>query len=291
MAGNSVPVFFGAKARTKRPPGLDVTFTTDLSGSMGPYAAFVSAQPTIIALENELVAQGVGVISTNRYSFTTGGGRRPNFSTLPQIELPVKVDNISQRWATGAEVLANRVTLPSLVANKVQDTEDMGLSTNIIANNDRQYLPSNQLIIVSSSDEQQGLTVTAFDTTPVYSYRYVGIHSVDITITEPAGPNAIPAGTLTGFVYTTNTTGTAIYVSGTTINYRTDVPVANVTATATTNRPGGAATVQSLVDQTKDTNGAIYDIRLFQGSTANLQFPTLATSLGNVLGRFLFETS
>ena len=35
-----LPAFFGVKARTIVPPGLDVTSITDISGSMGPYAEF-----------------------------------------------------------------------------------------------------------------------------------------------------------------------------------------------------------------------------------------------------------
>lgn len=291
MAGNSVPVFFGAKARTKRPPGIDVTSLTDISASMGPYAAFITSSATIQALETELLNQGVGVVSPNRYSFATGGGKNPLFINLAQIEKPVKVDSVSTRWATGTEILANRVTLPTLSATQINNTEDMPLATNIVSNADRGYLQQNTRIIISSSDEQVGQGVSIFDTTPVYDYRYVGIHSLPVfTISEPAGPNPIPSGILAGFVYTTNTVGTAIYIDGTTINYRTNVPVANVTASGS-GAGGAVITFQTLIDRAKQTNGAIYDITLFQGSTANLQFTTLATSLGNVLGKFLFETS
>jgi len=279
MAGNSVPVFFGAKARTKRPPGLDVTSITDLSGSMGPFARFISSRTTIVALQNELIAQGIGVLSTNRYSFTTGGTLLSD--TLATIELPVTVNNVSQRWATGAQVLDNTAVLPTLTANRA-GTEDMGIASNLVTNNDRGYLSANEKIIIAGSDEQS--TATAFTVSPTFPHRYVGVHSVDLSITEPAGPNPVPAGTLRGFVYTTSTTGVAVYIDGTTINNRADVPVANVTATAASNN--GLPTRQINVDQARLTNGAIYDIRFF-----NAGFELLAESLGNALGQFLFETS
>ena len=282
MAGNSVPVFFGAKARTKRPPGLDVTSITDLSGSMQPFASFIASSATSTALENALIAQGVGILSTNRYSFATGG--TTSSDTLATIELPVRVSNVSQRWATGAQVLNNTAVLPTLTANRGGDTENMGIASNLVTNNNRGYLSANEKIIIAGSNEQSG-GATSFTTSPQFPHRYVGVHSVNISISEPAGPNPVPAGILAGFVYTTNTTGVAVYIDGTTINNRGDVPVANVTATAQ------ALTNQINVNHCATTNGAIYDIRLFQGSTANLQFTTLATSLGSALGQFLFETS
>ena len=105
----------------------------------------------------------------------------------------------------------------------------------------------------------------------------MGVHQVTLSIAEPAGPNPVPAGTLVGFVYTTVTTGAAIYVSGSTINYRLDVPVANMTATAT----GG--TNQINVGRAAATNGAIYDI--------DIDFAILGESLGNVLGQYLYDIS
>ena len=277
MAGNSVPVFFGAKARSKRPPGLDVTSITDLSGSMQPFASFISSRTTIAALENELVAQGIGVLSQNRYSFATGGDATNN--TLGEIELSVTVNRVAARWAPGANVLNFSATIPTLTANRGGSTEDMGLASNLVAGTDRQYLSANQRIIIAGSDEQS--YGTAFVASPLFPYRYVGVHTVNFSISEPAGPNPVPAGTLVGFVYTTNTIGTAIYISGTTINYRNEVPVANVTAT------GNGGTRQQNVDRAAATNGAIYNIQFFNAGG----FDLLSVSLGNVLGRFLFETS
>lgn len=283
MAGNSVPVFFGAKARTKKPPGIDVTSITDLSGSMGPFASFISSQSTIVALENELVAQGIGVLSPNRYSFTTGGDRERD--TLPAIELPVTVNGVVTRWAPGANVLNGTAQIPQLSANSGGNTENMARAANLVAGIDRGYLSANTRIIIAGSDEQD--EADAFVASPLFPYRYVGVHSVTFSISEPAGPNPVPAGTLVGFVYTTNTIGTAIYISGNTINYRNQVPVANVLATGTLSPRGGTTTLQVNVDRAAETNGAIYNIEFFNAGG----FDLLATSLGNVLGKFLFETS
>jgi hypothetical protein len=273
MAGNSVPVFFGAKARTKKPPGIDVTSITDLSGSMQPYASFISARATYVALENALIAQGIGVLSSNRYSFASGGDSRNN--TLSQIEKNVIVNGISQRWAPGTNVLNGTATIPTLTANQGGATEDMGIASNLMTGNDRGYLAGNERIIIAGSDEQSD--VTAFNTSTPYPHRYVGVHQVSLSITEPAGPNPIPAGTLIGFVYTTATIGAAIYNDVGTLNYRLAVPVANMTATAT------SGTKQVNVDQAKATNGAIYDI--------DIDFALLGESLGNVLGQYLFDIS
>lgn len=278
MAGNSVPVFFGAKARSKKPPGIDVTSITDLSGSMQPYASFISSRSTIVALENALVAQGIGLLSTNRYSFMSGGDNRNE--TLSQIERSVTVNGVSQRWAPGSNVLDGSAALPILQANQGGSTEDMGVASNLVTGIDRGYLASNERIIIAGSDEQSDPFLrwdTPFTVGPPYPHRYVGVHTVTLSIEEPAGPNPVPAGVLIGFVYTTNTTGAAIYDNSGTLNYRLAVPVAKMTATAT----GG--TEQINVDHAETTNGAIYRI--------DIDFNLLGESLGNVLGQYLFTIS
>ena len=275
MAGNSVPVFFGAKARSKKPPGIDVTSITDLSGSMGPYASFISSRSTIVALENALVAQGIGLLSSNRYSFMSGGDNTNE--TLSQIERSVTVNGASQRWAPGSNVLDGSAALPILTADQGGDTEDMGVASNLVTGIDRGYLPSNERIIIAGSDEQSD--VTTFTIGPLYPHRYVGVHTVTLSISEPAGPNPVPAGELIGFVYTTSTTGAAIYSDSNsdTLNYRLAVPVANMTATA------AGDTEQINVDHAETTNGAIYRI--------DIDFALLGESLGNVLGQYLFDIS
>lgn len=273
MAGNSVPVFFGAKARTKKPPGIDVTSITDLSGSMGPYASFISARATFEALETALLAQDIGVLSSNRYSFASGGDTARN--TLGAIERNVIVSGVSQRWAPGVNVLDGTATLPILAADAGSGTEDMGLASNLMTNNDRGYLTGNERIIIAGSDEQS--YGAAFTVGPTYPHRYVGVHQVTLSVTEPAGPNPVPSGTLIGFVYTTATTGAAIYNNSGTLNYRLEVPVANMNATAT------GDTLQINVDHAETTNGAIYDI--------DVDFALLGESLGTVLGQYLYDIS
>lgn len=275
MAGNSVPAFFGAKARTKKPPGLDITSVTDLSGSMQSYASFISSRATLLALEQALRAQGIGDLSPNRYSLASGGGQSPAYTTLTEIERFITVNGSSQRWATGQSIVDATASIPVLNANAGGNTEDMGIASNLMSENDRDYLGANERIIIAGSDEQS--YATAFVASPTYSYRYVGVHSVTLSISEPAGPNSIPSGTLSGFVYTTNTTGVAIYIDGSTINYRTAVPVANVTATAV------GDTDQINVNHAGTTNGAIYSI--------GIDFELLGESLGNVLGEYLYDIS
>ena len=116
-------------------------------------------------------------------------------------------------------------------------------------------------------------------------HRYVGLHSVSLVINEPAGPNPVPAGAgdLIGFIYTTATTGVAIYdgvAAGAADQlYRLDVPVANVTATAI----NGAR--QENIDQARVTNGAIYDVEALNDVGGVID------ALGKVLGQYLFDIS
>jgi len=280
MAGNSVPIFFGAKARTKKPPGIDVTTVTDISGSMQSYIDFITSVSTISALENALLAQGIGVLSSNRYSFMIGATN--SNSTLAGIERFGTVNGVSQRWVPGQNVLSGTAVLPTIGPASGGNGEDMGQSWNLITGTSRSYLTGNERIIIAGSNEQS--YNTPYVVGPPYPHRYVGIHSVLFSIVEPAGPNPVPAGVLSGFVYTTSAAGTAIYINGSTINYRSEVPVAKITATATVPSSGSTTpTLQVNIDQAKITNGAIYSI--------DISFPLLGTSLGTVLGQYLFETS
>ena len=275
MAANSVPVFFGAKARSKNPPGLDVTFIIDLSDSRyGDYAPEVASERSVRGMEEELLSQGIGVVSPNRYSVTSGGDS--DFDTLPEIERNAIVNGLPQRWAPGANVLNDSAILPNLIAGRGESTEDIGLAANLITENDRDYMAINERIIIAASDEQS--YGTPFTANPTYPHRYVGVHEVSLSINEPAGPNPVPAGgLLVGFIYTTATTGTAIYES-TELDYRLDVPVANVTATAIR----GAR--QENIDQARLTNGAIFNIDRFEATI-------VGRAIGQVLGQYLFDIS
>ena len=72
MAGNSVPIFFGAKAQTRRPAAVDVTITYDHSVSNGAFIAAFRDISNIKELEAELAVESIGVgADENRYSITS----------------------------------------------------------------------------------------------------------------------------------------------------------------------------------------------------------------------------
>ena len=273
-----LPAFFGVKARTIVPPGLDVTSITDISGSMGPYASFITSAGLYEALEAALVAESIGTLpaTPNKYSFCVGGDSTTN--TLPLITRNVQVIGASQLWALGSDVTAQTVVYPTYNVGG-GGNEDMALSTNLVSNNNRTYNLQNERIIISGSDEQSGQQ-TNFDPTPLYSQRYVGIHSAALSITENPSLPPTPAGTLVGFVYTTASQGVAIYIDGSTINYRDSMP------TSVFNAEPVDSTEQSCLDQCKSTNGALYDIRFFTNSA---RFALLGESLGSVLGKYLYS--
>lgn len=273
-----LPAFFGVKARTIIPPGLDVTTITDTSGSMGPYAGFITSAAFYEALEVALAAEGIGTLPTtpNKYSFCVGGDSSTN--TLPLITRNVVVSGVSQLWALGSDVTAQIVTYPTYNVGG-GGNEDMALSTNLVSNNNRTYNLQNERIIISGSDEQSGQQNT-FDPTPLYSQRYVGIHSAGLSIQENPSLTPIPAGTLVGFVYTTASQGVAIYIDGATINYRDSMPTSVFDADPEDD------TTQICLDQCRNTNGALYDIRYF---TDAARFALLGESLGSVLGKYLYS--
>ena len=273
-----LPAFFGVKARTIVPPGLDVTSITDISGSMGPYAAFITSAALYEALELALDSEGIGTLpaTPNKYSFCVGGDFSTN--TLPLITRNVNVNGVSQLWALGSDVTAQTVVYPAYNVGG-GGNEDMALSTNLVSNNNRTYNLQNERIIISGSDEQSGQQNT-FDPTPLYSQRYVGIHDAILTIQENPSLTPIPTGTLVGFVYTTASQGVAIYIDGSTINYRDSMPTSVFGAF-----PSGGTT-QICLDQCKNTNGALYNISYFTNSA---RYALLGESLGSVLGKYLYS--
>ena len=275
-----LPAFFGVKARTIVPPGLDVTSITDISGSMGPYADFITSAGLYEALEAALAAESIGTLpaTPNKYSFCIGGDSVTN--TLQRITREIQVSGSLQVWALGSDVTAQIVTYPTYNASG-NGNEDMALSTNLVSNNNRAYNLENEQIIISGSDEQSGQENT-FDPTPLYPQRYVGVHTADLLIQENPSLPPIPAGTLVGFVYTTASQGVAIYIDGSTINYRDSMPTSVFVAI-----PNGQTT-QICLDQCKNTNGALYDIRYFSSSA---RYALLGESLGSVLGKYLYSIS
>jgi len=72
MAGNSVPVFFGSKAQTRRPAAVDVTITYDHSVSNQSFIAAFRNIDNIKEMEAELAVESIGVgADENRYSITS----------------------------------------------------------------------------------------------------------------------------------------------------------------------------------------------------------------------------
>ena len=72
MAGNSVPIFFGAKAQTRRPAAVDVTITYDHSISNEAYIDAFRSIDNIKELQAELAAESIGTgADENRFSITS----------------------------------------------------------------------------------------------------------------------------------------------------------------------------------------------------------------------------
>lgn len=298
MAGNSVPAFFGVRGKTLKPVSIDVTFTTDQSGSMSTFVAFVSSISTIVALENALTTQGVGISQDNRYSLCSGAGGAANHDELYEIEYSVTVDSVLQRWAPGPEVVAGNVVWPSLSANAGNDTEDMALAAHLIAGGAREYQATAQRIIVAAGDlicpyledVVDNSVALATLTAEATAQRYIGVHRADITFTEPASANPVPPGSIFGFVYTTDSVGTAIYLDGDILHYREGVNVARV-AISFPGPFGGSSSALGQADEilafAEATNGAIYRLAL-TNTTAGTE--ALGVSLGQVLGQYLYAT-
>lgn len=274
-----LPAFFGRKTKSIVPPGVDVTTITDISGSMGQFAEFITSSLLYEALETALAAELIGTEPTtpNKYSFCVGGDQNDN--TLLAITREIAVTGNFQVWALGSDVISQNVVYPIYNVSG-SGNEDMALSTNLVSDNDREYNPLNARIIIAGSDEQSG-QVNTFAPAPAYPQRYVGVHSANLTINETPGLTPQPAGTLVGFVYTTSSEGVAIYIDATTINYRDSMPTSSFIAS-----PSKSSQTQECLDQCEATNGALYNIQFF--NTAD-RYALLGESLGSVLGKYLYS--
>lgn len=303
MAGNSVPGFFGRKARSLKPVSLDITFATDLSGSMRSFASFVSSIDTIRSLETALLDEGVGVSSSNRYSICTGAGGIDAplgaHDELLEIEVSVANSGAFKRWATGEEIASPQAYWPRLSATTGNDTEDMALAAHLIAGGSRQYNEPSLRILVSAGDLQCPYLEDVIDnsvalatlTASSTAQRYVGVHNANIVLAEPASPNPAPSGQIFGFVFTTSTTGVAIYLDGTIPRYRTDVDTSKVTISyaGSTNGYGPSpGQADEIINFTRQTNGALYKLALTNTVNGTV---ALGRSLGEVLGGYLYEAA
>ncbi len=305
MAGNSVPAFFGSKGRTFKPVSLDVTFASDTSGSMSTYVGVLSQLSTIQGLELALRNQGVGIQQDNRYSVCTGaGGIDPplgGHDELSEIEKFVtSLAGTSTRWALGVDVRAGTVDWPRLSADAGNDTEDMALAAHLIAGGSRSYQVGAERILISAGDLRCPYLEDVIDNSvaaatlsdPATTQRYVGLHPVAITITEPASANPVPPGVLFGFVFTTESLGVAIYNNSEVLTYREDVDVTKVAVSSTTSTAGTYAPAPGQADEivafASLTQGAIYNLTSVNTTQRTLLF---AESLGDVLGSYLYASA
>ena len=288
----SVPAWFGSKGRTRKPLGLDVTTITDTSNSMGPYINFITSKAVYQSLETALQSQNIGVSSQNenKYSFCVAGNSNDVKPPLSRIEKDVVISAPlfprDARWALGEEILGDDVTYPTYNLTG-SEGENVTASLNTIQAEYRDYNTSNQRITIGGSDLPG--YVASIDNNPEYPSIYVGVHEL-IFFTLAENPNAPipippkPSGILVGFVYTTDTLGTAIYIDGTNINYRENMPLFAINVRPRFVFP--ANTLQLLINQAVATNGALYDIAFF--STPE-RYALLAESLGSVLGKYLYS--
>lgn len=128
MAGNSVPVFFGAKAQTRRPAAVDVTITYDHSVTNNSFIAAFRNINNIKELEAELAAESIGVgVDENRYSITS-------FEFL----MHTLHDNVAKVWIDASDL--NDAGLEwqdsrNIAFNGTSDEDETGAIYNIMTGN------------------------------------------------------------------------------------------------------------------------------------------------------------
>jgi len=128
MAGNSVPIFFGAKAQTRRPAAVDVTITYDHSVSNGSFIAAFRDINNIKELEAELAVESIGVgADENRYSITS-------FEFLMHTLL----DNEARVWIDASELDEPGLEWQdsrNIAFNGTSDEDETGAIYNIMTGN------------------------------------------------------------------------------------------------------------------------------------------------------------
>lgn len=304
MPAGGVPGFFGENKRNRRPVGLDMTFIYDTSGSMGNVNSFIRSLSTAQRIELALRDQVVGIEQPNRYS---------------QSRMDSELVFASGRWVEGSQILSgiNNWSNPSSTnIGTGNDIEDVTGSAAAIAVNNRGYRDGIQRIILSFSDEQGGANLDTSDaaitalTSPATGQIFIGASGAILTI-SPAPPGA-PVGAQWepfGLVYTTQTTGVAIYRNTSTnaVQYA-NVPIADTQWEATSfssglgtgvffdvtgplinsNQGTGSSNYQRVNTPRLAylTGGAVYDVNKML-STASLD--AFGTSIGAVLGSLLYE--
>lgn len=288
----SVPAWFGSKARTRKPLALDITTITDTSGSMVFYIDFITSDTVYKSLETSLRSQNIGVSpeNENRYSFCVAKDKRDFKPPLSEIEKDVTIQGSSEarRWATGSEVTdtSTSITYPTYELTG-GDGENVAASLNTIQTTNRDYNTFSQRVTIGGTDTPFYMADIIEDVE--YPSIFIGVHSIIIrALSEDpsAGIPPTPPGQLVGFVYTTDTVGTAIYIDGTTINYRENMPTFGISVTSRNPDLGIPRSIGKLVDYAIATNGAVYDIDFF---TTPEKYALLTESLGAVLGKYLYS--
>ena len=291
MPAAGVPGFFGQNRRRLRPVGLDLTFVYDTSGSMNAVNNFIRQISTARRIEFALRDQLVGIQQPNRYS---------------QSEMSVELSFGGQRWVTGDQILGNLSSWNNPTAGGIltgNDEEDVTGSARAIAESDRGYRDGIQRIMLSFSDEQSGSDLDVSNavidalTDPVDGQIFIAASGITLTI-SPTPAGAPGAGWEPfGLVYTTQTTGVAIYRNTSTnaVEY-VNVPIADTTwasggtAFAVDGNlilPGGS--LSQLVNTPKLaylTGGAVYAI---DDMTSSAALDAFGQSIGTVLGSLLYS--
>ena len=281
-----VPGFFTRKYRTPIPPGVDVTFVTDVRSTSVNYLDFIADPLLFQGLETALIAEGVGTTENNRYSF--GVGVPKNTVSVIQVEnrYKVVVNGTEQRWALGSDVLADTVVYPTYtttpgVSSNVATSANLLFQEPKIAGDplyDRDYNLLAEQILISAS--YGGIEQLSFDYPAYFPYRYIALAPAQLQV-GTASPNPRPPGTLVGLVYTTAAEGVAIFIDGSTIYYQEEVPTSDMFFTLGT-------LSEAIRRQVEVTNGAVYQVREFQSAERLALF---GESLGAVLGKYLYETA
>ena len=258
MAGNSSSLFIGRNKRTLFLPSIDFTTVIDTTGSNLTYYGTFYVINRYLELENNLKNLGIGALPSrvNKYSFCIGNTLGTALST---VERNVVINgSIFTRWATGDNFQNDTVALGNLSVNS---RDGIIHSANLVGDQDRGYDSNAIRVVFGISDDITADNTQTFNTTDLFPYKYIGLHSLTFSYVGDQGPNPIPAGTWAGFFFETNTIGTAIYINGSIINYRKEVPVASVSV-------GGLnTTTQRCVTRARSTNGALYISEQF--TTAN----------------------
>ena len=299
-----VPGFFGRNKRNRRPVGLDMTFVYDTSGSMDNVNNFIQSVSTVRRIEFALQDEFIGVEQPNRYS---------------QSEMDKELELSAGRWATGPEILGSGSgwsTADDTNIDTGSSIEDVTGSAVSLAESDRGYRAGIQRVMLSFSDEQGNATLDTSDdaitalTDPQDGQIFIAASGLILTI-SPA-PAEAPVGgdwEAFGLVYTTQTTGVAIYRNTVTnaVQYA-NVPIADTTWEATSFSSGQGTGVffdvtGPLISNSQGTGssnyqrvntprlayltgGAVYDVNKMLNTDS---LDAFGTSIGVVLGSLLYE--